>query len=172
MLIVDVYQCSFTRSRAKLSVLLLSVLCAVRICELRPRAAGCEDLWQRDVGGDKVGKTWAPDSLSFSFFLFVPLSLSLVSHLLCTPRLHDPSFTFFFLFVYNLKYSRCCPFNFTDASRHLSRRLQVDTEKTLCQATWYGLHACPALFCSSVPMYIDVSVAGFGASVTRIPHIL
>jgi len=31
-------------------------LCAVRFRELRPRAPGRQDVRQRDVGGDKVGK--------------------------------------------------------------------------------------------------------------------
>jgi len=42
------------------------LVCAVRFCELRPRAAGREDLRQRDMGDDKVGKNI--DSSSPLFF--------------------------------------------------------------------------------------------------------
>lgn len=45
------------------------LVCAVRFCELRPRAPGRQDLRQRDVGDDKVGKKIDSSSpLSFTLF--------------------------------------------------------------------------------------------------------
>jgi len=51
-------------------ILFLSLfVCAVWFCELRPRAFGREDLRQRNVGGNKVGKNRWPVSL-LSLMLF------------------------------------------------------------------------------------------------------
>lgn len=84
-LIIDDIKLMFVRMIKKKLWFLLCITCAVRFCELRPRAAGCEDLWQRDVGGDKVGKTrratvssLLPLHCLLRFFLFLAAAVPLL----------------------------------------------------------------------------------------------
>lgn len=154
------------------------VLCAVRFCELRPRAASCEDLWQRDVGGDKVGKRWARATRGSrradSFISFHPLyrAASLCCYLpYCMNRLMPPPSLAF------------------HSSHDRKLRLMLTFVRFPCTTMWFfmchALHkrswsrdyasprprgALPrlALFSCSVSLYI----AKFDASVTRIPALL
>lgn len=72
---------STTRTSGELHAILFSVLCAVRFCELRPRAPGREDLRQRDMGGDKVGKNRRP-----VFVVFHASLLHVFLHTCADPR--------------------------------------------------------------------------------------
>lgn len=85
IIIIDDIKLMFVRMIKKKLWFLLCITCAVRFCELRPRAAGCEDLWQRDVGGDKVGKTrratvssLLPLHCLLWFFLFLAAAVPLL----------------------------------------------------------------------------------------------
>lgn len=104
--IVDDIKLMFVRiikKKKKKLWFLLCITCAVRFCELRPRAAGCEDLWQRDLGGDKVGKTLQTSNCLVSSSFALSSSIFCISCCCCTAIYCTIQRFFFLLPVYRIE---------------------------------------------------------------------